>query len=164
SPERVDRAGPVVPRTVIPIARRERAPAQPSVAPVAESVPVTVVISVAIPPAVIAAPSEKDHMMRPPEPVEPQADIDKRRPTPAVAHETPPPVVIRRPAPRLIRNPRPAIRRIPSPVTVAIRRPARSDSSRTPHPAVFRHLYPFAIIVQIVNTRNRDGHITRAAR
>src|SRR5262245_36462164 len=148
----------------MPVAWRQRAPAQPSVLSVAEPVPVTVVISVAITAVVATAPSEESHMMRSPEPVEPQPDIDERRPAPAIAHIGPSPVVIRRPSTRLLRDPRPAIQRIPSPVTVTIRRPARSDPARTPHPAVFRHLDPFAVIVQIVNARNRDRYVTRAVR
>src|SRR5262245_31633904 len=122
----------------MPIARPERAPAQISVAPVAESLPITVVISVAIAAVVTPTPSEEDHVMRPPAPGETRTDIDDiddiddRRPTPALAHVSPPTVVIRRPAPWLVRNPRPAVRRKPSPITVAIRGPVCGDSARTP--------------------------------
>src|SRR5262249_34889365 len=156
----------VVPRPVMPIARPERAPAQPSVAPVAEAFPVTVVIPVAIAAVVTASPSEEDHVMRPPAPGETRTDIDDidaldaRRPAPAVAHVSPSPVVIRRPAPRLVRNPRPAVGRKPSPITVAIRRPVCGDSARTPHPAVIGRIDPFAVIVQVVNARNRDRYVT----
>src|SRR5262245_38550306 len=151
----------------MPIARPEPAPAQPSIAPVAESLPVTVVIPVAIAAVVTPTPSEEDHMMRPPAPGETWADIDDindRRPTPALAHVSPPTVVIRRPAPRLIRNPRPTVRRKPSPITVAIRRPVCGHSARTPHPAVIGRIDPFAVIVQVVNARNRDRYVTRAVR
>ena len=146
----------------MPVARPERAPAQVPVAPVAEPVPVAVVVTVAIAAVVTASPPEEDHVMRPPAPGDHRADIDDRRPTPAVAHVSPSPVVIRRPAPRLIRNPSPAVRRKPSPITVAIWRPIIGDPTRAPHPAVFRLIYPVAVIVQVVNTRNRDRHVTRA--
>src|SRR5215475_9796379 len=161
-PERFE-AGRVVLRPVMAIARPKRAPAQPSVAPVAEPLPVTVVIPVAISAVVTASPSEESHMMRSPSPGDHRADIDDdRRPTPSVAYVGPPPVVIRRPAPRLIRYPRPSVRRKPSPITVAIRRPVGGDSARTPHPAVFRRIDPIAVIVQVVNARNRDRYVTRA--
>src|SRR5262245_53064301 len=127
-PERFE-ARSFVPRPVMPIARPERAPAQPAVTTVAEPVPVAVVIPVAIAAVVTAAPSEEGDVMRSPAPGDHRDDIDDdRRPTPSVAHVGPPPVVIRRPAPRLIRYPRPAVRRKPSPITVAIRRPVGGDS------------------------------------
>src|SRR5215475_3997117 len=93
-PERFE-AWRVVPRPVMPIARPKRAPAQISVAPVAEPLPITIIIPVAIAAVVTASPSEENYVMRLPSPGDRRADIDdidNRRPTPTLAHVSPPTV------------------------------------------------------------------------
>src|SRR5262249_56220636 len=62
----------IVPRPVMPIARPERAPAQPPVAPVAEAFPVPAVRPVPIGAVATAPPTTQDHVLGPPSPPHPR--------------------------------------------------------------------------------------------
>src|SRR5579859_1512161 len=82
-----------------------------------------------------------------------------RYPTPAAANIDPATIVEGRKAPRRIIHPRPAPRRDPGPVAVAIGRPVNNGNVREPDRAVFRHLAPAAVVVEVFVADHVIGNV-----